>query len=146
MANFVYAIDQGTSSTRVLVFDCATWKVEFQHQIEFNSLHPEEGWCEQDPMLILGTVKDCLKAVTQDLLGKGFSLDQVKAVGITNQRETTVAWHKTTGLPLFNAIVWHDARTKAIVDEIIKDKGQEVIKEQCGLPVSTYFSASKVKD
>ena len=74
-------------------------------------------------------------------------MDQVKAVGITNQRETTVAWDKTTGKPLCNALVWHDARTKQIVDDIIAahpDLGQDVIKDKCGLPVSTYFSASKV--
>ena len=76
-----------------------------------------------------------------------YSLDQVKAIGITNQRETTVAWRKDNGLPLCNAIVWHDARTKGIVDDIIQkhpNKGQDVIKHECGLPVSTYFSASKV--
>ena len=80
-------------------------------------------------------------------MSKGYSLDQVKAIGITNQRETTVAWHKTSGLPLSNALVWHDARTKGIVDEIVKnsgEKGQNVIRDECGLPVSTYFSASKV--
>jgi glycerol kinase len=71
----------------------------------------------------------------------------VKAIGITNQRETTVAWNKMTGQPLYNAIVWHDARTKQVVDEIIRnnpERGQDVIKDDCGLPVSTYFSASKV--
>ena len=71
----------------------------------------------------------------------------MKAIGITNQRETTVAWRKDNGLPLCNAIVWHDARTKGIVDDIIQkhpNKGQDVIKLECGLPVSTYFSASKV--
>ena len=79
------------------------------------------------------------------MINKGFKLDQIKACGITNQRETTVAWNKKTGEPLHNAIVWHDARTKTIVDEIIKEHGQEAIKKESGLPISTYFSASKVK-
>ena len=77
----------------------------------------------------------------------GFKLSDIKAIGITNQRETTVAWNKKTGEPLHNALVWHDARTKQVVDDIIAkypEKGQEVIKDKCGLPISTYFSASKV--
>ena len=77
----------------------------------------------------------------------GFNLTDIKAIGITNQRETTVAWNKKTGEPLHNALVWHDARTKQVVDDIIAkypEKGQEVIKDKCGLPISTYFSASKV--
>ena len=84
--------------------------------------------------------------MTEKLLKQNVSLEQIKAIGITNQRETTVAWHKGSGQPLCNAIVWHDARTKAIVDDIIRKnaKGQDVIKQECGLPVSTYFSASKV--
>ena len=75
-------------------------------------------------------------------------MENVKAIGITNQRETTVAWNNKTGEVLHNAIVWHDARTKQVVDDIIAlhpDKGQEVIKDKCGLPISTYFSASKVR-
>ena len=82
--------------------------------------------------------------MTQDLIRKAYDLEDIKAIGITNQRETTVAWDKTTGEPLCNAIIWHDARTKALVDDIIKEHGQECIKNDCGLPISTYFSASKV--
>ena len=96
----IYAIDRGTSSTRVLVFKASDWQVISQHQLEFNSIYPDEGWCEQDPSMILQTVKDCISGVTEDILSKGYKLDQVKAIGITNQRETTVAWHKTSGLPL----------------------------------------------
>ena len=83
----------------------------------------------------------------EKLQSSGYVLENVKAIGITNQRETTVAWDKLTGEPLHNAIVWHDARTKLLVDDIIAknpEKGQEIIKDKCGLPVSTYFSASKV--
>ena len=83
----------------------------------------------------------------EKLQSSGYVLENVKAIGITNQRETTVAWDKLTGEPLHNAIVWHDARTKLLVDDIIAkhpEKGQEIIKEKCGLPISTYFSASKV--
>ena len=85
---------------------------------------------------------------SENVQKSGFKLSNIKAIGITNQRETTVAWNKKTGEPLHNALVWHDARTKQVVDDIIAkypEKGQEVIKDKCGLPISTYFSASKVR-
>ena len=71
-------------------------------------------------------------------------MDDIKGIGITNQRETTVAWDKNSGEPLCNAIIWHDARTKHLVDDIVKEHGADVIKQDCGLPISTYFSAAKV--
>lgn len=143
----ICAIDQGTSSSRVIAFHCFDWSVICKHQVEFASIYPEEGWCEQDPLLLLNTVKQCLKEVAKGIVKHGFKLDQVVGMGITNQRETTVAWDRETGKALHNAIVWFDARTKTIVDQIIQksEGGQNVIKERCGLPISTYFSAGKMK-
>ncbi len=141
------AIDQGTSSSRFLVFDPADeTTVVAQAQKEFDSKYPREGWAEQDPELLVSTVKDCIASVHAQLKEAGLE-DKLSAVGITNQRETTVVWDRTTGEPLHDAVVWLDARTQATVEALVKKaKGdKDVLRSQCGLPLSTYFSAVKVR-
>jgi glycerol kinase len=114
MATFVGAIDQGTTSTRFILYDHAA-KPVVSHQLEFTQIYPQAGWVEHDPMEILATVRTAMegvltKAKEQDIQVQG----KLKAVGITNQRETTVVWSKSTGKPFYNAIVWMDGRTSAI--------------------------------
>ncbi|CAB4019362.1 glycerol kinase-like isoform X1 [Paramuricea clavata] len=147
-SSLIAAIDQGTSSTRILIFSAATGKVVTFHQIELKSHYPHEGWVEQDPCEILSTVKECMEKVTEKLKNINIDPKNIKAVGITNQRETTVTWDKQTGAPLHNAIVWLDARTKSTVDNFkakVQESELEEIRKLCGLPLSTYFSAVKIR-
>ncbi|XP_046854045.1 glycerol kinase-like [Xenia sp. Carnegie-2017] len=146
--SLVAAIDQGTSSTRILIFSVATKEVIAFHQIEFESCYPHEGWVEQNPLEILSTVNQCIENIVQKLKSLNIDPDNIKAIGITNQRETTVAWDKQTGAPLHNAIVWLDTRTKSTVDQFkakVSENDLEKIKKLCGLPLSTYFSAVKMR-
>ncbi|CAG9855577.1 unnamed protein product [Phyllotreta striolata] len=141
------AIDEGTSSTRFLVFASKTAEVLTYHQIPIESIVPQEGWFEQDPKEILNAVIETIK-VTCDNLGKlNINVSEIAAIGITNQRETTIVWDSLTGEPLYNAIVWMDTRTHSTVDEILKFgmRNQNFLQQLCGLPVSTYFSALKIK-
>ena len=146
MKNLVGAIDQGTSSSRFLVFDADTEELVAQHQIPVENRYPKEGWCEQDPLELLESVKKCISAVYKDLEARKLS-GLLRAVGITNQRETTVVWDGDSGRPLHNAIVWLDTRTQVTVDKIMKEKGvtADHLKKLCGLPISTYFSALKLR-
>ena len=142
------AIDQGTSSTRFIVFASNTAEVVTFHQEEIKQSFPREGWVEQDPMEIIQSVHKCIEKVTENLQKLDISLNDLKAIGITNQRETTILWDKTTGEPLYNAIVWLDGRTAGTVEDLINrtpGKNKEYLKEKCGLPLSTYFSAVKIK-
>ncbi len=137
------AIDQGTSSSRFLVFD-ASRRVVCQAQHEFTSIYPQQGWVEQDPWTLVNTVKRCIAECAAQLKPED---GEISAIGITNQRETTVVWDANTGEPLHNAIVWLDARTKVTVEKmLIKAKGDKnVLRAACGLPISTYFSALKLR-
>lgn len=147
MSALIGAIDQGTSSSRFLVFDLRDESVIAEHQIAIHSVYPQEGWVEQDPMELLNTVKQCLKEVYGQLNQTGRALD-LKAVGVTNQRESTVVWDKTTGLPIHNAIIWLDTRTQSTVNTLLKcagSKGKDSLRDKCGLPISTYFSAVKLR-
>nr|CCA24000.1 glycerol kinase 1 putative [Albugo laibachii Nc14] len=145
---YIGSIDQGTTSTRFIIFDHSGDIVASQ-QIEHEQIYPHPGWSEQDPEEIWKNVQEC---ITNTLKTSGISSYQLKAVGITNQRETTIVWDKTTGKPVCNAIVWHDGRTHEIVQQF-KDTpstafpklGQDRLREVTGLPLSTYFSSSKLK-
>ncbi|XP_072390839.1 glycerol kinase 3-like isoform X3 [Diabrotica undecimpunctata] len=141
------AIDEGTSSTRFLVFASKTAEVLTYHQVDIPSIVPKEGWFEQDPMLILHAVKETIEVTCDNLEKLNIDYADIVSVGITNQRETTVLWDKNTGLPLCNAIVWMDIRTSSTVDEILQNgkRRQDFLQNICGLPVSTYFSALKIK-
>ncbi|ORX92686.1 glycerol kinase [Basidiobolus meristosporus CBS 931.73] len=147
MPSFVGAIDQGTSSSRFLVFD-HDGKVITYHQEEFEQHYPHAGWVEHDPMVILQSVLTCVEETCKKMKAMGLNPEDIKGVGITNQRETTLVWDSETGKPLHNAIVWSDTRTKETVKKIIDshpDKHSDCFRAICGLPVSTYFSAVKVK-
>ncbi|KAG4400299.1 hypothetical protein GLYMA_07G028600v4 [Glycine max] len=143
---FVGAIDQGTSSSRFIIYDAKTGVVGCHH-VEFTQFYPQAGWVEHDPMEILESVKVCVAKAVDKATADGFNVDKgLKAIGLTNQRETTLLWSKSTGLPLHNAIVWMDARTSSICRRLEKELsgGRNHFVESCGLPISTYFSALKL--
>jgi len=139
MAQYAAAVDQGTTSTRFMVFDHGGQVVSVD-QKEHEQIFPKPGWVEHDANEIWQR--------TQEVIHAG--LDKVKAsdiaaVGVTNQRETTVVWDRTTGQPVYNAIVWQDTRTDEICNELIADGGQDRFRAKTGLPIATYFSGPKIK-
>ncbi|MDO5728814.1 MAG: glycerol kinase GlpK [Actinomycetaceae bacterium] len=138
---YVLAIDQGTTSSRAIVFDHGG-KIVSVGQLEHEQIFPKAGWVEHNPMEIWDNIRE---AVAQALSKAQINRHHLAAVGITNQRETTVVWDKTTGEPVYNAIVWQDTRTSDIVRELAGDEGNDKYKERCGLPLATYFSGPKVK-
>ncbi|KAB5543058.1 glycerol kinase [Coniochaeta sp. 2T2.1] len=140
---FVGSIDQGTTSSRFLIFDGLGEPVA-SHQLEFDSIYPQPGWHEQDPLAILKSVEDCIEGCVKKFEDKGYDKRQIKAVGITNQRETAVVWDRETGEPLRNAVVWPDTRTHALVRELKQREGADELLELCGLPLSTYPSSVKL--
>ncbi|XP_043491124.1 glycerol kinase-like [Polistes fuscatus] len=149
-ATLIGAIDEGTSSARFLVFDILLKKVIASHQIEIKQKYPQEGWVEQDPKEILQAVIQCIKKTVEKLKDLGISPSDIKAVGITNQRETTLLWDKETGEPLHNAIVWLDMRTTTTMEDVLdsipnKTRNKNYLKPLCGLPMSPYFSALKIR-
>ena len=141
MAKYAAAIDQGTTSTRFMVFD-HSGKVVCFDQKEHEQIYPKPGWVEHDPMEIWTRVDEVVKGG----LAKG-NIDpaDIAAVGITNQRETTVVWNRNTGKPYYNAIVWQDTRTADICNALAADGGQDRFRAQVGLPLATYFSGPKVR-
>ena len=132
------AIDQGTTSSRFIVFDNEGNIVE-QHQEEFNQYFPNESSVEHNPEEIWISVVNCINEVL-----KKIDVNNIKSIGISNQRETTVAWSKSTGKPLFNAIVWQDTRTQSICDDISNNQNIKEDIKRTGLPIATYFSLSKI--
>ena len=141
MAEYVGAIDQGTSSSRFIIFDTDGNIVQVG-QREHRQIHPRAGWVEHDPHEIRTRVRE----VIADALGKSdVRPREIKAIGITNQRETTVLWDRRTGEAVYNAIVWQDTRTAQIVRELAGDRGLDRLRSVCGLPLSTYFSGPKAK-
>lgn len=116
-STLVGALDQGTSSTRFVLWDEKAQKVA-SHQMEHTQHYPHQGWCEHDPLEILAAVTTCIDEAVVKAEVKGYTRAQVAALGITNQRETTVVWDRFTGQPLYNAIVWLDMRTSAIAEQI----------------------------
>src|SRR4051794_1322584 len=140
MAEYVLAIDQGTTSSRAILFD-HDGTIASTGQLEHQQIFPKAGWVEHDPSEIWSNVRE---VVAQALKNAQATAENVTAVGITNQRETTVVWNKTTGEPVYNAIVWQDTRTQAIVDRLAKDGGTERWKRRVGLPLATYFAGTKI--
>jgi glycerol kinase len=139
MAQYSAAIDQGTTSTRFMVFDHGGQVVSVD-QKEHEQIYPKPGWVEHDAKEIWER--------TQEMVGAGVGKTQasdIAAVGVTNQRETTVVWDKSTGEPVFNAIVWQDTRTDQICNDLSADGGQDRFRAKTGLPIATYFSGPKVK-
>ncbi len=139
MNEFVLAIDQGTTSTRAIIFDHAGTIVS-AGQLEHAQLFPRAGWVEHDPVEIWNNTRE---VVGQALSRANLTRHDIVAVGITNQRETTVVWNRKTGKPVYNAIVWQDTRTQPIVDRIA-DGDVNRFQLQVGLPLATYFSATKI--
>ncbi|GAA4287215.1 glycerol kinase GlpK [Georgenia daeguensis] len=138
---YVLAIDQGTTSSRAIVFDHSGQIVE-TGQLEHEQIFPRAGWVEHDPKEIWTNVRE---VVGRALSRANLTHRDIAAVGITNQRETTVVWDKTTGEPVYNAIVWQDTRTDKIVNELGGSEGQDKYKAKVGLPLATYFSGPKIK-
>ncbi|XP_061649394.1 glycerol kinase-like [Phyllopteryx taeniolatus] len=148
MDPLVGAIDQGTSSTRFLVFNAKTAELITHHQVEINQSFPKEGWVEEDPREIIQSVYECMEKTCEKLCQRHIDVGNIKAVGVTNQRETTLVWDKDTGEPLYNAIVWLDLRTQSTVERLINkapDKNKNLLRHKTGLPISTYFSAVKLR-
>ncbi|XP_078048778.1 glycerol kinase isoform X1 [Augochlora pura] len=141
-------IDVGTRTVRFVVFKAKHVTEIVSHQIDIEEINPREGWVEQDPREVLFAVKACIKDVVKKLEARSLKVEDIVTIGIANQRETTIAWDANTGEPLYNAIVWSDIRTVSIADQIIAkfpDQSKNHIKPLCGLPVSTYFSALKIR-
>eukprot|EP00474_Spongospora_subterranea_P002393 CRZ02851.1 hypothetical protein [Spongospora subterranea] len=135
----VAAIDQGTSSTRCVLFN-NIGEVVASHQKNVNIISHRSGWAEHDPLNTLSTVKECMQMVMN-----GRSRMEIACVGVTNQRETVVVWDKTTGQPLYNAILWLDDRTTGICTRLSRHvDGINRFRHICGLPISSYFSATKL--
>ncbi|KAL2854455.1 hypothetical protein BJY01DRAFT_30733 [Aspergillus pseudoustus] len=139
----VGSIDQGTTSTRFLIFNREGEPVA-SHQVEFKQIYPNPGWHEHDPLELVTSVETCIDEAVKQFEAKGNDRQCIKAVGITNQRETTVVWDYETGEPLHNAIVWTDTRSQAIVDELKQKPEASQLQQICGLPLSTYSSSSKL--
>ncbi|HEV2783063.1 MAG TPA: glycerol kinase GlpK [Actinophytocola sp.] len=138
---FVMAIDQGTTSTRCILFDQNARLVSIA-QREHRQYYPRPGWVEQDAVEIWRNVD---RIVPQALREAGISADQVVALGITNQRETCVVWDRHTGVPIGRAIVWEDIRTEELISQLEAQPGVEEVRNRCGLPLATYFSAPSLR-
>ncbi len=141
MAKYAAAVDQGTTSTRFMIFDHAG-KVVGLDQKEHEQIYPKPGWVEHNPIEIWTRTQEVIAGA---LKKSGVDPKDIAAVGVTNQRETTVVWEKATGKPVYNAIVWQDTRTDQICNELAKDGGQDRFRPQVGLPLATYFSGPKIK-
>nr|XP_002745722.1 glycerol kinase 2 [Callithrix jacchus] len=143
----VGAVVQGTNSTRFLVFSSKTAELLSHHRVELTQEFPKEGWVEQDPKEILQSVYECIERTCEKLDELDIDISNIKAVGVSNQRETTVIWDKLTGEPLYNAVVWLDLRTQATVEDLSKKipGNNNFVKSKTGLPLSTYFSAVKLR-
>ena len=141
MGKYVAAVDQGTTSTRCMIFD-RTGAVVGVDQKEHAQIYPRPGWVEHDPMEIWERTQEVVEATVAEA---GLRAGDIAALGVTNQRETTVVWNKETGEPYYNAIVWQDTRTKEICDELAADGGQDRFRPKVGLPLATYFSGPKIK-
>src|SRR5918994_1724717 len=141
MADFVAALDQGTTSTRFMIFDHAG-QVKGIDQKEHEQIYPKPGHVEHDAMEIWQRSEEVISGGLQKA---GVKASDIAAVGITNQRETTVVWEKASGKPVFNAIVWQDTRTDQICNQLSSDGGQDRFRPKTGLPIATYFSGPKIK-
>ncbi|HUH99283.1 MAG TPA: glycerol kinase GlpK [Anaerolineales bacterium] len=141
MPKFVAAIDQGTTSTRFIIFDHGGRMVAVD-QKEHRQIYPRPGWVEHDPLEIwMRTQQVIAGALRQGNVNPG----DIAAIGVTNQRETALVWDQKTGKPVYNSIVWQDTRTDGLISELSKNGGQDRFREKTGLPLATYFSGPKIK-
>ncbi|MBN1230702.1 MAG: glycerol kinase GlpK [Anaerolineales bacterium] len=141
MTKYVASIDQGTTSTRFIIFTHAG-EVVASEQKEHNQIYPKPGWVEHDPIEIWQATQDVIRG---GMKKAGICAEELAAIGITNQRETTVIWDRETGKPYFNAVVWMDTRTDVICNVLAQNGGQDRFREKVGLPLSVYFSGPKIK-
>ncbi|HYX89794.1 MAG TPA: glycerol kinase GlpK [Gaiellaceae bacterium] len=139
MAQYAAAVDQGTTSTRFMVFDHGGQVISLD-QKEHEQIYPKPGWVEHDPMEIWQRTQEVIRAGLDKV-----KADDIAAVGVTNQRETTVVWERSSGRPVYNAIVWQDTRTDQICNQLASDGGQDRFRAKTGLPIATYFSGPKIK-
>lgn len=140
MADYIMAIDQGTTSTRAVIFD-KEGQPQWSFQSDITQHYPEPGWVEHDASEIW--IKT-LQVVAGALIESGLNPNEIDGIGITNQRETTVVWDKETGEPIYNAIVWQSRQTSGIADQLIEDGHKEMIHKKTGLVIDSYFSATKI--
>ncbi|XP_012385424.2 glycerol kinase 2 [Dasypus novemcinctus] len=143
----VGAVVQNTGSTSFLIFDSKTAEILSKHQVEISQEFPQEGWVEQDAKEILQSVYECIEKTCEKLHQVNINISNIKAIGVSNQRETTVVWDRLTGEPLYNAVVWLDLRTQPTVENLSKKipGNNNFVKSKTGLPLSTYFSAVKLR-
>ncbi len=141
MAKYILSLDQGTTSSRAILFD-ENQNIIDMSQKEFTQFYPNEGWVEHDAMEIYSSQY----SVMMELIAKsGVDIHDIAGIGITNQRETTILWDKLTGRPIYNAIVWQCRRTADICDNLIENGHEDYVKETTGLVIDAYFSATKIK-
>src|SRR5438552_844574 len=141
MAHHIGALDQGTTSTRFIVFD-SNGRIVCCAQKEHQQIYPQPGWVEHDPEEIWRAARDVMQETTA---ARGLTAPDFAAIGITNQRETTVVWNRKTGKLVTNAIVWQDTRTSDYVSALARQGGQDRFRAKTGLPLSTYFSSLKIR-
>ena len=141
MPKYVGAIDQGTTSTRFMIFDHQGGVVS-RYQLEHEQIYPKPGWVEHDPLEIWARTQEVMAGAMNKA---GLETSDLAAIGVTNQRETTLVWNRKTGEPYYNAIVWQDTRTDNICNELAQEGGQDRFRAQVGLPLSVYFSGPKIK-
>ena len=141
MKKYILSLDQGTTSSRAMIFN-KEGNIVALAQKEFTQYYPQPGWVEHNAKEIWSSQATVL---AEAVLKAGINVNDIAAIGITNQRETTIVWDKETGVPVYNAIVWQDRRTADLCDEL-KNKGHEkMIQEKTGLLIDAYFSATKIK-
>jgi glycerol kinase len=141
MPKYIAAIDQGTTSTRCILFDHAA-NIVAAEQEEHRQIYPQPGWVEHDALEIWERTQQVIRGA---LAKAEATAADVAAIGITNQRETTLVWEKATGRPIYNAIVWQDTRTDVICNKLAEAGGQDRLRDKTGLPLATYFSGPKIK-
>jgi glycerol kinase len=141
MAKYVGALDQGTTSNRFIIFD-HHGRIVGLDQKEHEQIFPQPGWVEHSPVEIWQNTRDVIRGA---LANTGLTGSDLAAIGITNQRETTVIWDKNTGEPFSNAVVWQCTRTDDICKQLMRDRGQNRFRDKTGLPIATYFSGPKIK-
>jgi glycerol kinase len=141
MSKYIAAIDQGTTSTRCMIFNYQGEPVGV-HQVEHEQIYPQPGWVEHNPLEIWRNTEI---VIAEALRKAGANAKDIAAIGITNQRETTLVWDKQTGQPLHNAIVWQDTRTDRLINQLAEEGGVSRFRSKVGLPLATYFSGPKIK-
>ena len=141
MKKYVMAIDQGTTSSRAIIFNKKA-EIITSSQKEFPQIFPQSGWVEHDANAIWNSVQS---VIAEAFIESGIKPNQIDSIGITNQRETTVIWDKKTGLPIYNAIVWQSRQSADIANKLVNDSYKDMIHQKTGLVVDAYFSATKIR-